>query len=158
MVKTYLGFYLKSSLSQITNSTCYALSKDKKTIYLTFNNYILGFNLKTGEKVSSFKMQNSRISALALYDSLLSVGFESGAIQLINLKVPFNSSEQDEKAHKVIFIHQKEITSISFNSKGNMQITSSSDKTICVQDLISDMTLYKLIGHKVSCRLSSFFF
>ena len=53
MVKTYLSYILKNSLGQITNNKAFTISKDSKIIFVAFNDYVMGFNLKTGQEIKN---------------------------------------------------------------------------------------------------------
>ena len=62
MVKTYLSYSLKNTLGQITNSKSFAKSKDFNTIFVAFNDYVMGFDLKTGQEIIKFRDQNIKIT------------------------------------------------------------------------------------------------
>ena len=62
MVKTYLRFDLTSTLGQITsNSSNIVISKSKKVIYSSCNDYILSFDLKTGLPILKLTDQKKKL-------------------------------------------------------------------------------------------------
>ena len=91
MVKTYLSYIFNDSLGQITNSKLFALSKDNKIIFTSFNDYVMGFDLKSGLEIFKFHDQNIKITYLHTLSNTLIIGYDNGSIYLLINKINFLS-------------------------------------------------------------------
>ena len=78
MVKTYLSYILGASLGQITNTKIFALSHDKKIIFTSFNDYVMGFEIKSGQEIFKFRDQNIKITSLHTLSNTLIIGYDNG--------------------------------------------------------------------------------
>ena len=145
MVKTYLSFTLKNILGQITNSKSFTISKDFKIIYVAFNDYVMGFDLKTGQEILKFKDQNIKITYLLALNKTLIIGYDNGSLYLLNLNQLESAKSSKEKR---TFIHQKGISCINHNNNETRLVIGSVDKLISVIDIVSNLIVYKLSGHK----------
>ena len=145
MVKTYLSYTLKNTLGQITNSKSFAISKDFKIIYVAFNDYVMGFDLKTGQEKLKFKDQNIKITYLLALKNILVIGYDNGSLYLLDISKPNNIIISKEKR---TFIHQKGISCINHNNNETRLVIGSVDKLISVVDIVSNLIVYKLSGHK----------
>ena len=89
MVKTYLRFDLTTTLGQITSNTAnIVISKSKKELYTSCNDYILCFDLKTGLLILKLTDQKVKITCLSISQNYLSVGYENSSISLIDISIP----------------------------------------------------------------------
>ena len=145
MVKTYLSYVLKNTLGQITNSKTFAISKDFKYIYVAFNDYVMGFDLKTGQEILKFKDQNIKITYLLALNKILVIGYDNGSLYLLDISKHNNIIVSKEKR---TFIHQKGISCINHNNNETRLVIGSVDKLISVIDIVSNLIVYKLSGHK----------
>ena len=145
MVKTYLSYILKNSLGQITNNKAFTISKDSKIIFVAFNDYVMGFNLKTGQEIIKFREQNIKITSLLALNNKLVIGYDNGSLYFLDISNPKNISPSKENR---TFIHQKGISCISHNSNETLLVIGSVDKLISVIDIVSNLIVYKLSGHK----------
>ena len=146
MVKTYLRFDLTSTLGQITsNSSNIVISKSKKVIYSSCNDYILSFDLKTGLPILKLTEQKKKITCLAICNNYLAVGYENGSVYLIDISL---SNNEIKFTNKKYFIHKSSITSLNFNSDESFLLSGSNDTNLIITDLIGDISLYKFTGHK----------
>ena len=158
MVKTYLSYIFNDSLGQITNSKLFALSKDNKVIFTSFNDYVMGFDLKSGLEIFKFHDQNIKITSLHILSNTLIIGYDNGSLYLFQ-----NLSENlDKKDIKPIkenrsFIHQKGISCINSNINESRLVIGSIDKLISVVDIISNLIVYKLGGHKEKINEIAFY-
>ena len=148
MVKTYLSYILGESLGQITNSNFLALSKDKKIIFTSFNDYIMGFDIKSGQEIFKFHEQNIKITSLHTLSNTLIIGYDNGSLYILsNLDENINKKINPNKENRT-FIHQKGISCINSNLNESRLVIGSVDKLISVVDIISNLVVYKLSGHK----------
>ena len=156
MVKTYLRFDLTTTLGQITsNSANIVISKSKKELYTSCNDYILSFDLKTGLPILKLTDQRIKITCLSISQNYLSVGYENGSISLIDISLP---KEKISFTNKKYFIHKSSITSLNFNSDQSYLLSGSNDTNLIITDLIGDITLFKFNGHKdniIKCEFYS---
>ena len=148
MVKTYLSYILRDSLGQITNSKAFAISKDFKTIYTSFNDYVMGFDIKSGQEIFKFRDQNIKVTYLLSLSNTLIIGYDNGSLYILselNNNLGNNIKISKEKRS---FIHQKGISCINHNNSETRLVLGSVDKLISVVDIISNLIVYKLSGHK----------
>ena len=148
MVKTYLSYILRDSLGQITNSKAFAISKDFKTIYTSFNDYVMGFDIKSGQEIFKFRDQNIKVTYLLALSNTLIIGYDNGSLYILselNNNLGNNIKISKEKRS---FIHQKGISCINHNNSETRLVLGSVDKLISVVDIISNLIVYKLSGHK----------
>ena len=148
MVKTYLSYILRDSLGQITNSKAFAISKDFKTIYTSFNDYVMGFDIKSGQEIFKFRDQNIKVTYLLTLSNTLIIGYDNGSLYILselNNNLGNNIKISKEKRS---FIHQKGISCINHNNSETRLVLGSVDKLISVVDIISNLIVYKLSGHK----------
>ena len=148
MVKTYLSYILGDSLGQITNSKAFAISKDFKTIYTSFNDYVMGFDIKSGQEIFKFRDQNIKVTYLLTLSNTLIIGYDNGSLYILselNNNLGNNIKISKEKRS---FIHQKGISCINHNNSETRLVLGSVDKLISVVDIISNLIVYKLSGHK----------
>ena len=148
MVKTYLSYILGESLGQITNTNFLALSKDKKIIFTSFNDYVMGFDIKSGQEIFKFHEQNIKITSLHTLSNTLIIGYDNGSLYILsnldeNIKKKINPNKENRT-----FIHQKGISCINSNLNESRLVIGSVDKLISVVDIISNLVVYKLSGHK----------
>ena len=154
MVKTYLSYTLKNTLGQITNSKSFALSKDFKLIFVSFNDYVMGFDLKTGQEILKFKDQNIKITYLLTLSNTLVIGYDNGSLYILDISNLKNIIISKEKR---TFIHQKGISCINHNNNETRLIIGSVDKLISVVDIVSNLIVYKLSGHKEKVNNAKFY-
>ena len=145
MVKTYLSYTLKNTLGQIVNSKSFAISKDYKLIFVSFNDYVMGFDIKTGQEILKFKDQNIKITYLLTLSNTLIIGYDNGSLYLLDISNLKNISISKEKR---TFVHQKGISCINHNNNETRLVIGSIDKLISVIDIVSNLIVYKLSGHK----------
>ena len=148
MVKTYLSYILRDSLGQITNSKAFTISKDFKTIYTSFNDYVMGFDIKSGQEIFKFRDQNIKVTYLLTLSNTLIIGYDNGSLYILselNNNLGNNIKISKEKRS---FIHQKGISCINHNNSETRLVLGSVDKLISVVDIISNLIVYKLSGHK----------
>jgi len=148
MVKTYLSYILRDSLGQITNSKAFAISKDFKTVYTSFNDYVMGFDIKSGQEIFKFRDQNIKVTYLLTLSNTLIIGYDNGSLYILselNNNLGNNIKISKEKRS---FIHQKGISCINHNNSETRLVLGSVDKLISVVDIISNLIVYKLSGHK----------
>ena len=148
MVKTYLSYILRDSLGQISNSKAFAISKDFKTVYTSFNDYVMGFDIKAGEEIFKFRDQNIKVTYLLTLSNTLIIGYDNGSLYILselNNNLGNNIKISKEKRS---FIHQKGISCINHNNSETRLVLGSVDKLISVVDIISNLIVYKLSGHK----------
>ena len=158
MVKTYLSYIFSDSLGQITNSKCFALSKDNKIIYTSFNDYVMGFEIKSGLEVFKFHDQNIKITSLHTLTNTLIIGYDNGSFYLLeNLSENLNKKSIKPNKENRTFIHQKGILCINNNLSESRLVIGSVDKLISVVDIISNLVVYKLSGHKEKINEISFY-
>ena len=149
MVKTYLSYILSESLGQITNSKIFALSKDNKVIFTSFNDYIMGFDIKSGQEVFKFRDQNIKVTSLHTLSNSLIIGYDNGSLYIIsNLEQNLGKKSLIPNKENRTFIHQKGISCINSNINESRLVIGSVDKLISVVDIISNLIVYKLSGHK----------
>ena len=148
MVKTYLSYTLKNTLGQIVNNKAFAISKDFKIIYVAFNDYAMGFDLKTGEEVLKFKDQNIKITYLLALKNTLVIGYDNGSLYFLDISKSINNHNIKVSKEKRTFIHQKGISCINHNNNETRLVIGSVDKLISVIDIVSNLIVYKLSGHK----------
>ena len=148
MVKTYLSYALKNTLGQITNSKAFSISKDLKTIFVAFNDYVMGFDLKTGQEILKFKDQNIKITYLLALTNTLIIGYDNGSLYLLDLSQIKNNQNIKISKEKRTFIHQKGISCMNHNNNETRLVIGSVDKLISVIDIVSNLIVYKLSGHK----------
>ena len=86
MVKTYLSYILGASLGQITNTKIFALSHDKKIIFTSFNDYVMGFEIKSGQEIFKFRDQNIKITSLHTLSNTLIIGYDNGSLYILIIK------------------------------------------------------------------------
>ena len=147
MVKTYLSYIFSDSLGQITNSRLFALSKDNKIIFTSFNDYVMGFDLKSGLEIFKFHDQNIKITSLHTLSNTLIIGYDNGSLYLLT-NLSDNINKKIINKENSTFIHQKGITCINNNINESRLVIGSVDKLISVVDIISNLIVYKLSGHK----------
>ena len=147
MVKTYLSYVFGESLGQITNSRLFALSKDNKIIFTSFNDYVMGFDLKSGLEIFKFHDQNIKITSLHTLSNTLIIGYDNGSLYLLT-NLSDNINKKIINKENRTFIHQKGITCINNNINESRLVIGSVDKLISVVDIISNLIVYKLSGHK----------
>ena len=147
MVKTYLSYVFGESLGQITNSRLFALSKDNKIIFTSFNDYVMGFDLKSGLEIFKFHDQNIKITSLHTLSNTLIIGYDNGSLYLLT-NLSDNINKKNINKENRTFIHQKGITCINNNINESRLVIGSVDKLISVVDIISNLIVYKLSGHK----------
>ena len=158
MVKTYLSYTFTDSLGQITNSKFFALSKDNKIIYTSFNDYVMGFDLKSGLEVFKFHDQNVKITSLHILSNTLIIGYDNGSLYLFqNLSENLNKKDIMPIKENRSFIHQKGILCINNNLNESRLVIGSVDKLISVVDIISNLVVYKLSGHKEKINEIAFY-
>ena len=158
MVKTYLSYTFTDSLGQITNSKFFALSKDNKIIYTSFNDYVMGFDLKSGLEVFKFHDQNVKITSLHILSNTLIIGYDNGSLYLFqNLLENSNKKDIIPIKENRSFIHQKGILCINNNLNESRLVIGSVDKLISVVDIISNLVVYKLSGHKEKINEIAFY-
>ena len=149
MVKTYLSYIFSDSLGQITNSKLFSLSQDNKIIFTSFNDYVMGFDLKSGLEVFKFHDQNIKITSLHTLSNTLIIGYDNGSLYLLqNLSENLGNKEIKPVKENRSFIHQKGILCINHNMNESRLVIGSVDKLISVVDVVSDLIVYKLSGHK----------
>jgi U3 small nucleolar RNA-associated protein 12 len=149
MVKTYLSYILSESLGQITNSKIFALSKDNKVIFTSFNDYIMGFDIKSGQEVFKFRDQNIKVTSLHTLSNSLIIGYDNGSLYILsNLEQNLGKKSLIPNKENRTFIHQKGILCINSNINESRLVIGSVDKLISVVDIISNLIVYKLSGHK----------
>ena len=149
MVKTYLSYIFSDSLGQITNSKLFSLSQDNKIIFTSFNDYVMGFDLKSGLEVFKFHDQNIKITSLHTLSNTLIIGYDNGSLYLLqNLSENLGNKEIKSVKENRSFIHQKGILCINHNMNESRLVIGSVDKLISVVDIISNLIVYKLSGHK----------
>ena len=149
MVKTYLSYIFGDTLGQITNSKLFALSKDNKIIYTSFNDYVMGFDLKSGLEIFKFHEQNVKITSLHTLSNTLVIGYDNGSLYLLT-NLSNYTGQKNIKSNKEnrTFIHQKGISCINSNISESRLVIGSVDKLISVVDIVSNLIVYKLSGHK----------
>ena len=158
MVKTYLSYILGESLGQITNSKIFALSNDKKIIFTSFNDYIMGFEIKSGQEIFKFKDQNIKITSLHTLSNTLIIGYDNGSLYILpNLEQNIGKKIINPNKENRTFIHQKGISCINSNNNETRLVIGSVDKLISVVDIISNLIVYKLNGHKEKINDISFY-
>ena len=149
MVKTYLSYILGESLGQITNSKIFALSKDKKIIFTSFNDYVMGFEIKSGQEIFKFRDQNIKITSLNTLSNTLIIGYDNGSLYILpNLEQNIGKNIINPNKENRTFIHQKGISCINSNNNETRLVIGSVDKLISIVDIISNLIVYKLNGHK----------
>ena len=149
MVKTYLSYILGESLGQITNSKIFALSKDKKIIFTSFNDYVMGFEIKSGQEIFKFRDQNIKITSLNTLSNTLIIGYDNGSLYILpNLEQNIGKKIINPNKENRTFIHQKGISCINSNNNETRLVIGSVDKLISIVDIISNLIVYKLNGHK----------
>lgn len=149
MVKTYLSYILGESLGQITNTKNFALSHDKKIIFTSFNDYVMGFEIKSGQEIFKFRDQNIKITSLYTLSNTLIIGYDNGSLYILpNLDENINNKLLKPNKENRTFIHQKGISCINSNMTETRLVLGSVDKLISVIDIISNLVVYKLNGHK----------
>ena len=158
MVKTYLSYILGESLGQITNSKIFALSNDKKIIFTSFNDYIMGFEIKSGQEIFKFRDQNIKITSLHTLSNTLIIGYDNGSLYILpNLEQNIGKKIINPNKENRTFIHQKGISCINSNNNETRLVIGSVDKLISVVDIISNLIVYKLNGHKEKINDISFY-
>ena len=149
MVKTYLSYILGASLGQITNTKIFALSHDKKIIFTSFNDYVMGFEIKSGQEIFKFRDQNIKITSLHTLSNTLIIGYDNGSLYILpNLDQSINNKTIIPNKENRTYIHQKGISCINSNTTESRLVIGSVDKLISVVDIISNLVAYKLSGHK----------
>ena len=148
MVKTYLSYILRDSLGQITNSKAFAISKDFKTIYTSFNDYVMGFDIKSGQEIFKFRDQNIKVTYLLTLSNTLIIGYDNGSLYILSELNNNLGNNMKISKEKRSFIHQKGISCINHNNSETRLVLGSVDKLISVVDIISNLIVYKLSGHK----------
>jgi len=157
MVKTYLSYTLKNTLGQITNSKAFAISKDLKTIFVAFNDYVMGFDIKTGQEILKFKDQNIKITYLLTLNKTLIIGYDNGSLYLLDISQIKNNQNIAISKEKRTFIHQKGISCMNHNNNETRLVIGSVDKLISVIDIVSNLIVYKLSGHKEKINSVKFY-
>lgn len=148
MVKTYLKYQLKDVIGLITGKSCRPqVSRDGKVMYTGCNEYVLVFNIKTGDIIKKILSndQNFRYEVtsicLDINNSSLAVGYSNGSIIIYDINNDYSQS-------KKFSLHKSAVTSLNFNKSGSYLASGSKDTLIYVWDLIGESVLYKLSGHK----------
>jgi U3 small nucleolar RNA-associated protein 12 len=147
MVKTYLKYNLSKTLGQITsnNSNITVSLSNSNYLFSACNDTIICFDLKTSEPLFTLSDQKSKITSLSPSKTFLAVGYENGSIALVDLS---SSPTEIDFSNKKFFPHKSAVTSLSFNSSHTLLISGSNDTNIYIHDIISDISLFKLSGHK----------
>lgn len=148
MVKTYLKYGLSRVLGQTTGKCSPKVDSKQRFIFTSCNEYIIIYNLKTSQIykiVKCDKVSKSPINDFILSERNLFIGYQSGEISQYSLVY---GDELDLKYDTKYSNHKSAITSLDFNPEDNYLLSASTDTTIIVTDIISEIILYRLQGHK----------
>lgn len=151
MVKTYLNFALSQTSGLIvSNNANITFAESQKIVFTACNEYLIAYDMKTGEQIEKICDQKIKISFLANTSSLIAVGYENGSIAMYEIA---NKTFSKQK----YFNHKNAITCVSFDKKSTMMISSANDTNLIVYDLLAEIATMKLSGHKDSVIKCEFY-
>ena len=114
MVKTYLNFALSQTSGLIvSNNANITFAESQKIVFTACNEYLIAYDMKTGEQIEKIFDQKIKISFLANTSSLIAVGYENGSIAMYEIA---NKTFSKQK----YFNHKNAITCVSFDKKSTM--------------------------------------
>ena len=157
-MKIYKKYQLQQTFGLISQGNL----KLELNFILTFmNEFLLIWDSKTFKFIKQLKM-DSKISKLNLKNGLVCVGLGDGSVVL--LRNLMDSSMADSALNAVntsidgqdeikLNGHSRPITSLEFDSSGNLLLSASSDTDIVLWDLVEEIGIKRFQGHKdqVTC-------
>ncbi|KAI0020586.1 WD domain-containing protein [Xylariomycetidae sp. FL0641] len=151
MVKSYLKYEHAKSFGVVTSTTSNILwaSKDGSTTsagqaVVAANEEVISWDIKTGDIINRWRDPKCLAQVTAIAQSqvdkdVFAVGYDDGSIRLwdkyATVIVSFNG-------------HRSAITKLAFDRSGVRLASGSKDTNVIVWDLVAEVGLYKLRGHK----------
>ncbi|KAI9320448.1 WD40-repeat-containing domain protein [Dichotomocladium elegans] len=151
MVKAYLRYEPAASFGVVTSTQSNILydSTGKLAIAPALEQ-VITWDLKKGTKVAEWKESNNTAEVTAIARSPnnrdYAVGYSDGIVRLWTL-------DSSSSSQVTLSGHRGAVTALTFNGNGTQLASGSRDTDIIVWDVVAEMGLYRLKGHKeqVTC-------
>ena len=152
-MKIYKKYELKSTFGLVTSGS---VSVSKNSCLCFSNEFVLNWDLKTGELLTSNKMDS--LVTFVKNKKRLAIGMVDGCVVVLNhLDSNINHAIESSIDNEIkLNGHSKFITWLEFDIEGNRLLSCSGDTDLVLWDLVLEQGLKRFQGHKDAVTCAKF--